>query len=174
MTESDSNFPTDAPLSTASEVRAADPLLEVYKMTVEMADRVSARRATANAFFLTLNSALLATLGILRPATGGAQGVMTADRFGLVLLSLAGLILSLTWWALLRSYRQLNRAKFRVIGALERELPVAPFGDEWKYLEGDRSSRPWARYLELGQAERIVPLVYAALYVAAGVRAVVA
>ncbi len=34
--------------------------LELYKLAVEMADRVSARRATANAFFLTVNTALLA------------------------------------------------------------------------------------------------------------------
>ncbi len=32
-------------------------LLEQYKLYVEMADRVSARRALANTFFLTLNTA---------------------------------------------------------------------------------------------------------------------
>jgi hypothetical protein len=34
--------------------------LELYKLAVEMAERVSARRATTNAFFLTVNTALLA------------------------------------------------------------------------------------------------------------------
>jgi hypothetical protein len=40
--------------------KAAEHYLELYKLAVEMADRVSARRATANAFFLTINTALFA------------------------------------------------------------------------------------------------------------------
>jgi hypothetical protein len=35
-------------------------ILELYKTAVEMADRTSARRAGANSFFLTLNTALAA------------------------------------------------------------------------------------------------------------------
>lgn len=38
-------------------------LLELYKTAVEMADRVSARRAGANSFFVTLNTALARSLG---------------------------------------------------------------------------------------------------------------
>jgi hypothetical protein len=38
--------------------------MELYKLAVEMADRVSARRGTANAFFVTVNTALLAFLGL--------------------------------------------------------------------------------------------------------------
>lgn len=38
-------------------------VLEQYKLYVEMADRVSGRRALANTFFITLNSGLLVLLG---------------------------------------------------------------------------------------------------------------
>lgn len=38
--------------------------LDLYKLAVEMADRVSARRGTANAFFVTVNTALLAFLSL--------------------------------------------------------------------------------------------------------------
>jgi hypothetical protein len=44
----------------AEDNKASEQYLELYKLAVEMADRVSARRATANAFFLTVNTALLA------------------------------------------------------------------------------------------------------------------
>ena len=37
-------------------------LLAQYELYVEMADRVSARRATANAFFVTLNTGVFALL----------------------------------------------------------------------------------------------------------------
>ena len=34
-----------------------DNYFELYKLAVEMADRVSARRSLANSFFLTINTA---------------------------------------------------------------------------------------------------------------------
>ena len=44
----------------SEEIKSTQQYLELYKLAVEMADRVSARRAAANAFFLTVNTALLA------------------------------------------------------------------------------------------------------------------
>src|SRR5205085_2466813 len=38
-------------------------ILDQYKLYVEMADRVSARRSLANTFFLTLNTAIFTTIG---------------------------------------------------------------------------------------------------------------
>ncbi len=72
--------------------RATQQYLELYKLAVEMADRVSARRATANAFFLTVNTALLAF-------------VSSRSLNALWLVALAGIALSATWWVLLKSYR---------------------------------------------------------------------
>jgi hypothetical protein len=101
----------------------------------------------------------------------GVRAPAVTDRFGLALLSLAGLALSLTWWTLLRSYRALNVAKFQVINDLEVDLPTAPFTKEWKQLKEERSNQFLGNYVELGHVERIVPLVYTAVYVAAGIRA---
>jgi hypothetical protein len=42
------------------EHKASEQYLELLKLAVEMADTVSARRATADAFFLTGNTAQLA------------------------------------------------------------------------------------------------------------------
>lgn len=167
----DAALQADDPPIAPTAVRG-DRVLELYKLAVEMADRTSARRATANAFFLTLNSALLAVVGLVKPAEGGGAGGPVTDRFGVVLLSVAGLALALSWWVLLRSYKDLNHAKFLVVNEIERQFPVAPFNEEWEHLKAERSSRrAWARYIELGQVERVVPLVYAAVYVAAVIRA---
>src|SRR5687767_13699380 len=88
------------------ENKATQQYLELYKLAVEMADRVSARRATANAFFLTVNTALLAFV---------SSGSLTV----LWLVALAGIALSATWCVLLKSYRDLNAAKFGVILEME-------------------------------------------------------
>jgi hypothetical protein len=131
-----------------SEVPAA--YLEQYKLAVEMADRISARRATANGFFLTVQATLVALLGV--------KGI-DSDW-----IAAAGILLSLTWFLLLRSYRDLNAAKFRVIGDIETKLPIAVFADEWKYLKED-PVKPWRpRYAELGLIERLVPVVFGAIF----------
>jgi hypothetical protein len=132
--------------------------LELYKLAVEMADRMSARRATANAFFLTVNTALLAFVG------SGPGGMLW-------LVSLAGIALSATWWVLLKSYRDLNAAKFGVITEMENNLRSKVFGDEWRKLKEKRAEGWWGRYAEFGTVERIVPLLFGTLYVAVLVRA---
>jgi hypothetical protein len=121
-------------------------LLELYKSAVEMADRVSSRRAGANTFFLTLNTALAAVVGIVSsarkpPPHGSAPSF---DAFGLVLTAIAGIVLAIAWRALLAYYRRLNAAKFDVINKLERQLPAQPYADEWAILHPGEPSVPAA------------------------------
>jgi hypothetical protein len=141
--------------------------LELYKLAVEMADRISARRALANTFFLTVNTGLAALLG-------------GSDLRWYV--AAAGIVFALAWWWLLQSYRKLNHAKFQVINAIEPRLPLQLFSEEWRYLDGTRAplklwppTSLWAwleGYHELGTAERIVPLAFVAIYVAELIRQV--
>lgn len=153
---------------TSSE--SPDPrVLELYKLSVEMADRVSARRATANAFFLTVNTALVALIG-LNPQFGDSWLLPTS-------VCLAGCAVSFCWWLLLRNYRRLNEAKFAVINRIEeKHFPVQPFQEEWhlqKDSQGDLLERHKRKHLgkirmalrELGTVERFVPLVFGGLYV---------
>jgi len=138
------------PIETAS----ADPpagLIEQYKLAVEMADRVSARRGSANGFFLTVQTTLVALL-----AVPGIQQAWIAS---------AGIILAGAWWLLLRSYRELASAKWAAIEKLERCLPAQPFIDEWELLKKDPVKWWRPRYAELGFAERLVPVVFAAIFI---------
>jgi hypothetical protein len=118
--------------------------LELYKLAVEMADRISARRGTANSFFLTVNTGLAALLG------------STELRW---YVAVAGVLCSLSWWALLKSYRDLNKAKFAVILAMEEQLPVRVYSGEKEHLAT-------GRYWELGSIERFVPWTFVLIYVA--------
>lgn len=138
--------------------------LEIYKLAVEMADRVSARRISANTFFLSINTTLLTLIGFTYEKFEGDVGVL------LVAISIAGIILSLTWLSSIRSYKRLNRAKFTVINELEKELPFQYFTDEWQSLKQQTSGEPlkglrqrWLkfkdRYTELTNIETIVPAV---------------
>ncbi|MCH9736305.1 MAG: hypothetical protein K0U78_17420 [Actinomycetia bacterium] len=136
--------------------------LDIYKLAVEMADRVSARRALANAFFLTVNTTLVAVVGL-----STAQPDSTL-RF--IAVCLAGVAVSVCWWLLLRVYRRLNAAKFTVINQIEAEhLPIKPYTDEWaELMPGDKAATRRTRlgkaFRELGGVERIVPIVFGLLY----------
>jgi hypothetical protein len=53
--------PEAQPALAAAE--SPDNYFELYKLAVEMADRISARRGIANSFFLTVNTGVVAILG---------------------------------------------------------------------------------------------------------------
>lgn len=160
--------------------------LELYKLAVEMADRTSARRAGANSFFLTLNVALAAFVGVVSSArTAPPNGDLpTFDAFGLIVTALAGVVLAVTWWALLRYYRRLNRAKFVVINDIEARLVEKPYTREWAELHPDdeieladtesrKGFRGWMKrnsHHEASAVEQIVPFVFVAIYVTLAVR----
>jgi len=161
-------------------------ILELYKTVVEMADRLSARRAGANTFFLTLNTALAAVVGIVssarKPPPHG--NVPSFDPFGLGVTAVAGIIFALVWWLLLRYYRRLSKAKWDVINKLEERLPASPFSDEWKGMYPDeklpdsdekdsavppsrnRVSRWWkhTKHREATAVEQVVPFVFVLVY----------
>jgi len=149
-----------------------DTVLRLYGLTVEMADRISARRSTANSFFLGLQTALSAALGA---AAFRASPAPPADRFVLDVAVIAGVVLALAWWLLLRSYRHLSSAKFSVINSIEeRYFTIRPFAEEWRFLKRDGVPRPRLRerYTELGFVERLVPLTFLVLYVGLGIHLV--
>lgn len=130
---------------------------ELYKTAVEMADRVSARRGQANQFYLTLQTLILGVPALFERVGDGSQ----VDPLRNFLLAVVGVIVSATWWLQLRSYRDLNRAKFKVINDIEvSHFSVRPFSDEWDSLKGDKVQGWRERYAELGAVERFVPLLF--------------
>lgn len=163
-------------------------ILQMYQMAVEMADRISARRAGANTFFLTLNTALAAVVGIVSSARKPPPlgNIPTFDAFGLVVTAISGIVLALVWWLLLRYYRRLNSAKFDVINTLELLLPVQPYTNEWAILHpgesmNDKNSRNPSRWKYLSKVkhreaslvEQVIPFVFMFIYLALGIRVLV-
>lgn len=141
---------------TGSPEAYSSAVLEQYKMYVEMADRVSARRGLANTFFLTFNSAVFTLIGAFWTARPHAASAL------LIIPVLVLMAECLAWFWLIRSYRQLNAAKYAVVGALEERLPASPYWrGEWKALGEGKDP---ARYLPLTHLEEWVPLIFAIAY----------
>lgn len=124
-------------------------VLEIYKMLVEMADRVSQRRQSANSFYLTVNTAII----------GGAAYLSQADfgHLGTLAVSAAGIAICFLWVRAVVSYKSLNAAKFDVITALEDRLPVSPYKDEWAILDVDGDG---TKHKPFHKTEMLVPIVF--------------
>ena len=145
-----------------------DHLLQQYRLYVESADRVSDRRATANNLLLAVNSFLLTFYGFARVWLDDlASG---DDRAWEYLVPIAGVLVSVMWWALIRSYRLLNRTKFSVVHELESLLPAALFDREWELAD---EGKTWRNYVPLTQIEQFIPVVFAVLYLALATSAVI-
>lgn len=127
-------------------------LFEQYKLYVESAERVSERRVSANNYLLSVNSFLVTLYGILTASP--YKGYWT------VLVPAAGVLVSLTWYRIVISYRDLNSVKFEVIHELEQHLPAALYDYEWQKAEEGRGKA----YHPLTHLERWVPVVFMALY----------
>lgn len=115
----------------------------------------------ANNFFLTLNTGVAAGIGYMLVRSRDSTSIQLA-----CLSCLAAFSVCLIWILLLKSYRDLNAVKFRIIGELETRLPASPFwGAEWRALEqGKNESKYWPlSHLEMG-----IPWIVAVFYVVLG------
>lgn len=148
---------TPASYAADEEAKYRAAILEQYKMYVEMADRISARRGLTNTFFLTLNSAVFTLFGLFwkdRPAR--------ISDWALALVLAVALGQAAAWWVIVRSYRQLSSGKYRVVGLLEERLPASPYWRaEWTAL---KEGSDWRVYLSLTHVEQWVPIGFAAIY----------
>lgn len=132
-----------------------DHYLEIYKLYVSMADNISSRRQNANSFFLAVNTVLIAFIGYAKPCVGNEAG-----RF-IWLLALAGAILCYAWYRLIRSYKDLNSGKFKVIHLIEESLPLSPYGAEWEAVGRGKDKK---LYLPFTHVEIYVPWVFFVVY----------
>jgi hypothetical protein len=130
-------------------------LFEQYKLYVEMADRISARRMLANSFFVGVHTALITAFTVLLK-----EGILQKSIVGYAPF-VAVLLLCFVWWRIVISYRQLNSGKFEVVHALEGRLPVAPYDAEWVALGSGKNPK---LYRPLTHVEKWVPLCFALLY----------
>ena len=140
------------PSSDASSATAG-AALEQYKLAVEMADRLSGRRHTANAFFLSVVSALT--------VTNGAR--IVSEWYWTCIVSIVTVLVCFMWWRLLASYRAINEAKYHVIHEIELALPFRMFADEERIYKASRKTG----YRPLSRIEQSVPAIFAIVNLAA-------
>jgi len=145
-----------------------DHLVEAYKFFSGTADNVSMRRQSANNFYLTLNTALLALIGYSIRYSANDNHL---SWLPIVLIAVfVGCVLSYLWYQTIKSHEQLNRGKFEIINLMEEALRFAPYKAEWKVLGEGKDS---TKYKKTTGIEKTLPKVFAGLYGLCGVSYVV-
>ena len=137
-------------------------LLEQYKLYVQSADNVSARRVASSRYLLTLNAALVALFGVQSANFG--QGYWT------LLIPVMGIAVSLLCYLIIKSHADLNGVKFDVIHELEQRLPAAIYRYEWNLAEEGQSTT----YRAVTKIERWIPILFAGLHVVLTVMVILA
>lgn len=134
--------------------KCRDVIFNQYKLYVEMADKVSARRDTANAFFLALNSIVLSA-----GPTIIDKGYTFESKWLFLFPYVVLCMVLFFWWRLISSYKQLNGAKFIIVGALEEMLPARPYGKaEWEFML--KSGKDKKVYWPLSHIESALPWIF--------------
>lgn len=131
--------------------------IEIYKTFVDTAERNIERRMHINQFYYSLVAAIFVAFSYIN--NGSIREVFTqgaskaTEIVPIWLLPLFLIIVSLSWFSILLSFRALSSAKYRVILELERELPYDPFKREWDHYKTIRKT-------EATQVELIIPIVF--------------
>ena len=128
-------------------------LLEQYKLYVQTAENVSSRRIVTSRYLLTLSAALVAVYGL--------QSSIPNHIYWLPFVSITGILVSLLWYQIIKSYRDLNSVKFKIIHELEQHLPVELFKHEWRMAREEKNKR----YTKVTDIEQWIPFLFVGLHV---------
>lgn len=132
---------------------------EQYKLYLNSIEKISDRRETANRYFLSVNSAIILVISVIIQYAH-------ANRVFLALgATIFGFLISILFWVLINSYKQLNTAKFKVLHRIERRLPLELYSDEWDELGRGKNKK---MYFPFSHVERIIPIIFCLGYLAAG------
>jgi hypothetical protein len=130
---------------------------EQYKLYLSGIEKISDRRESANKYFLAINTGIFVALGFF------IDKIIDKDVPLLFLFGpgLLGLIISIIFYFLINSYRQLNEGKFKVVHEIEKHLPLDLYTREWIALgEG----KDHARYYPFSHIEKLIPIVFGIIY----------
>ena len=144
-------------------MKESEQLLEIYKLHAELADKVSQRREGANRLYVSLLVGLAVFLAaLIRFGVGGDNSFDNGPmRMVLCAAGAIGALLSVSWYVVIRSYRQLNSGKFEALHELEGKLAYPFYKREWELLgEGKQISRYW----KLTNVETGLPVIFFLLF----------
>ena len=144
-------------MDPAEKLTHKGELLDQYKMFQKTSEDLVVRRQNVNSFYITVNSALTALVGIIIGLVKPPANILLV-----ILMCLAGVILDVSWINILQAYGTLNAAKMKVIHLLEEQLPVALYDAEWQIMSDKLNSK---KYVSFTNSEKRIPKLFGIVYI---------
>ncbi len=144
-------------LAVIKNGKSSEQVLEIYKIYIEMMDRITARRIETNKFYVSIITALL----VIVPIMISQDFLIHIKRILFFLYGLIGLSLCFIWFVNIRSYKDLNRLKFHVIHEIEEYLDFSCYKREWEILNKGIGFK----YQRISRIELYIPLLFSIPYI---------
>ncbi len=116
--------------------------VNIYGIYVQTITANEQRRQTLAALYLSLVAAGIALLASEKITHYIAVAIPIS-------------IVSIVWFATIKYFRNLAKAKFKVIEELEKDFEIKPFGREWEYYKMEKGGLK----IGLTHLELIIPIV---------------
>lgn len=120
-----------------------------YKLMVEMADRVSERRAQSNKFYISIISSIFVFSSLISLLEIETDYLLMS----FFLIASLNIILCFIWIITIDSYKKLNKAKYKVIQQMEDSLEFKCYQIEEGYLND-------IKYIQFTKIEKYIPYVF--------------
>lgn len=128
-------------------------LFELFKLYVDSAEKNSDRRQKANSYLLSINTAFIAILGAF-----SIKDINSFPWYTSLSLCAIGIAISILWHVILKTYKRLNSAKFKIINSIAEHLPISPYSAEWDILKSQN-------HKSLSNLEQVVPFIFTGVYI---------
>lgn len=136
-----------------------DKLFEQYRIYLNNIDSLENRRKITHSFFLSINTGLIAALGILVQFGSTFE---SNNQFWIIGGGIAGILFAYSWFRTIRSYILLGTVKWDIILKIEERLPLKIHEIEWKILINKKGRLK--KYRKLTDVELIIPLIFIGMY----------
>ena len=144
-------------METEDKLSHKNELIDQYKLFQKSSEDLVSRRQTVNSFYVSVNSAMVALMGIVMGLIE-----MPAKFYVLIFMCITGIILDISWIHILDAYGTLNGAKMKVIKLMEEQLPVALYDVEWRVMSDKLNNK---KYVSFTSSEKRIPKLFAIVYV---------
>jgi hypothetical protein len=128
---------------------------EQYKLYLNSIEHISDRRDRANKYFITINSGILILIGLLVQYVSDYKSLLLSG------LCIFGVIVSIIFYYLINSYKQLNTGKFKILHQIENSLPIELYKQEWEALGKGENKK---LYFTFSHIEKIIIIVFVVSY----------
>ncbi len=145
--------------------QSAGRIMEQYIMYQKTSEDLINRRQSVSSFYISVNSALVALAGFLMGLLSFPDSILIV-----LLLSVVGIILDVSWIKILDAYGALNAAKMKVITMVEKQLPISLYDVEWQVMSDKLNQK---KYVSFTDSEKRIPKLFICVYFAFLVLAIV-